>query len=133
MKKIDELHIPDDRLYSDDHEWVVTEGDIIRIGISDFAQDQLGDIVFVELPKIGAQIGRNKEFGVVESVKSVSDLFLPVGGEVAAVNTDLDKSPNLINDSPYDKGWIIEVKPDSSEELNELMAADKYRGMLRGE
>ena len=133
MKKIDEVHIPDDRRYSNDHEWVVVAGDIVRIGISDFAQDQLGDIVFVELPKVGTRIGRNSEFGVIESVKSVSDLLMPVGGEVTAVNIGLDKNPNFVNDSPYEKGWLIEVRPDSPGELNELMTADKYIGMLRGE
>ncbi len=133
MKEIDEVYIPDNHRYSDDHEWVEVMGDVVRIGISDYAQDQLGDIVFVELPKVGAKIGRDSEFGVVESVKSVSDLLMPVGGEVTAVNTELDKNPNYVNDSPYDKGWLIEVRPDSPEELNDLMTADKYIAMLRGE
>jgi len=133
MKEINELHIPDDRRYSSDHEWVVAAGDGIRIGISDYAQDQLGDIVFVELPKVGARIARNSEFGVVESVKSVSSLLMPVGGEITAVNAGLDKNPGYVNTSPYDKGWLIEVRPDSPGELDELMTADDYIRMLRGE
>ena len=133
MKEFSELHIPDDRRYSDDHEWVVAAGDGIRIGISDYAQDQLGDIVFVELPKVGARIARNSEFGVVESVKSVSSLLMPVGGEITAVNTGLDKNPDYVNASPYDKGWLIEVRPDSPAELDELLTADDYIRLLRGE
>ena len=132
MKEFSELHIPGDRRYSDDHEWVAAEGDGIRIGITDYAQDQLGDIVFVEFPKVGARIARNSEFGVVESVKSVSSLLMPVGGEVTAVNAELDKNPDYVNTSPYDKGWLIEIRPDSPVELDDLMTADDYIGMLRG-
>ena len=133
MKEIDELTFPDDRRYSDDHEWAVAFGDKVRIGISDFAQDQLGDIVFVELPKVGERFGQNTEFGVVESVKSVSDLLMPVGGEVTAINTDLEKNPNYVNESPYDRGWLIEVRPDSPDELQKLKTAAEYIKMLRGE
>jgi len=132
MKDINELHIPDDRRYSDDHEWAAVVGDGLRIGISDYAQDQLGDIVFVELPQIGARFGRNDEFGVVESVKSVSGLLMPVGGEVTAVNTGLEKNPEYVNTSPYDKGWLIEIRPDSPSGLDDLMNADDYLRMLRG-
>lgn len=132
MKEFSELHIPGDRRYSDDHEWVAAEGDGIRIGITDYAQDQLGDIVFVEFPKVGARIARNSEFGVVESVKSVSSLLMPVGGEVTAVNAELDKNPDYVNTSPYDKGCLIEIRPDSPVELDDLMTADDYIGMLRG-
>lgn len=132
MKDFSELHIPDDRRYSGDHEWVVS-GDVIRIGISDYAQDQLGDIVFVEFPGVGARIARNSEFGVVESVKSVSSLLMPVGGVVTAVNAGLDKNPGYVNTSPYDKGWLIEVRADSPGEIDELMTAGDYIRLLRGE
>ena len=132
MKDIDEFNIPDDKRYSDDHEWAGYAGNMIRVGISDYAQDQLGDIVFVELPQIGERFEINQQFGVVESVKSVSDILMPVNGEITAVNTELEINPALVNESPYEKGWMVEVKPDSSDNMENLMDADTYIKMLKG-
>ena len=131
MKEIDELNIPDDLRYAEDHEWVRPEGDKVRVGINDYAQDQLGDIVFVELPRVGDSFEKGKEFGIVESVKAVSELYMPVGGEILAVNTSLEELPELVNTSPYDDGWMIEVKPSDPSELDTLMTRDSYLKMLR--
>ena len=120
MKEINELNLPEDVRYTDDHEWAKVSGDVVRVGISDYAQDQLGDIVFVELPDVGETFEAGDEFGTLESVKAVSELYIPVGGEVIAVNTELEDTPELLNQDPY-SGWIIEVKPDNSEELESLL------------
>ena len=133
MKEFNELFIPDDRLYSNDHEWACYEGNYIKIGISHYAQEQLGDIVYVELPAVGDKFDKNQEFGVVESLKSVSDLLIPVSGEVVAVNPNLKNNSNLVNESPYEKGWMINVKLDSITEMDTLMKADEYRAMLKKE
>ena len=133
MKEINELNIPNDCLYSDDHEWAKDTGDCIRVGISDYAQDQLGDIVYVELPVVGDRFDMNQEFGVVESVKAVSDLLIPVSGEVIAVNSDLESAPNLVNESSHEKGWMIDIKPASTEEKERLMDKTGYVAFLRGE
>ncbi|MCE5248897.1 glycine cleavage system protein GcvH [bacterium] len=132
MRDIDELSIPDDRRYSDDHEWALPAQDRVRVGISDFAQNQLGDIVYVELPGIGATFGYNESFGTVESVKAVSDLLMPVAGEVIAVNPALAGSPQLVNERPYDEGWMVEVKPDDPGDTDRLMNAADYKKMLKG-
>jgi len=132
MKDIDAVQIPEDCRYSDDHEWARSEGDLVRVGISDYAQDQLGDIVYVELPDFGAVFEKDEGFGTVESVKSVSDLLIPVGGEVVEVNGALEGSPELVNRSPYDDGWMIVVKPGNPTEMDDLMNADTYMEMLKG-
>ena len=132
MKEINELILPDDMRYAQDHEWVKTEGDGVRVGISDYAQDQLGDIVFVELPEVGASLAKGEEFGTVESVKAVSELFMPIGGEVLAVNTALEDAPENVNNSPYDQGWMIEIKPSDPGEMDTLMTKDAYLEMLKG-
>jgi glycine cleavage system H protein len=132
MKDIDELNIPDHIKYGDTHEWVELKGDMVKIGISDYAQDQLGDIVFVELPEVGASFSRGDDFGTVESVKAVSELFMPVGGEVSAVNAALDDAPELVNNDPYGAGWMIEVKLINKEELTDLMDKTAYLKMLKG-
>lgn len=132
MKEIGELHLPDDLHYADDHEWARAEADNIRVGISDYAQDQLGDIVFVELPQVGDTFGKGEEFGTIESVKAVAELYMPVGGEVRAVNKTLEDAPELINKSPYQDGWIMEVKPTDPSEMDALMAKDAYLEMLKG-
>ena len=113
-------------LYSKDHEWVqeVSES-VVRVGISAYAQDQLGDIVYIELPEIDAEVAKGESFAVVESVKAASDVFSPVSGKIVAVNEKLEDSPELINESPYDEGWIIEVKSDELE-LSDLMTAEEY-------
>jgi len=132
MKEIDELNLPDDVRYAEDHEWIRYEGDKVRIGISDYAQNQLGDIVFVELPQSGDTFEKGEEFGTVESVKAVSELYMPIGGEIISVNAALEESPDLLNQSPYNDGWMIEVKPSDSAELEDLINRDAYLKMLKG-
>jgi len=133
MKEISELNLPDDLRYAEDHEWVRSEGGNIRVGIDDYAQDQLGDIVYVDLPQVGDTFSKGEEFGSIESVKAVSELYLPVGGEVIEINTKLEDSPELVNGSPYDDGWMVLVKPDNPAELDALMDKDSYLEMLKGQ
>jgi glycine cleavage system H protein len=132
MKGINELNLPDDVHFTKDHEWARPEGDKVVCGISDYAQDQLGDIVFVELPRVGDAFKQGEEFGVVESVKAVVELYMPLGGEILAVNTDLEDSPGLVNRSPYTDGWMIAFKVSDPGELDTLMNGDAYREMLEG-
>jgi glycine cleavage system H protein len=119
-------NIPADLSYTREHEWAKVEGDLARIGITDFAQEQLGDVVFVELPKQGARVTATKTFGVVESVKGVSDLFAPLSGEVVETNAKLTKTPELVNSDPYGEGWMIVVKLSSPAEADGLMDAKAY-------
>ncbi len=132
MKSIEELNFPDDIKYSEEHEWARPEGDLIVVGISDYAQDQLGDIVFVELPEKGSNIATGEEFGSVESVKAVSELFMPIGGQVVAINASLEDNPELVNEQPYDKGWMLKIKPDDMAGQDKLMDRDAYLTMLKG-
>jgi len=132
MKEINELNLPDDLRYGKDHEWVRLEGDKVKIGIDDYAQDQLGDIVFVELPEVGTTFSKGDEFGTVESVKAVSELFMPVGGEILAINTSLEETPENVNNSPYEDGWMIEIKPSDVAEIDALMDKEAYIKMLKG-
>ncbi|GJM90316.1 hypothetical protein PR202_ga06583 [Eleusine coracana subsp. coracana] len=115
-----------DLKYADTHEWVKVEGDSATVGITDHAQDHLGDVVFVELPEVGSSVSQGNNFGAVESVKATSDVNSPVSGEVVEVNEKLSEEPGLVNASPYDKGWIIKVKLSDSGELNSLMDDEKY-------
>ena len=131
MKELNELHLPDDLRYTDEHEWARISGDIARIGVSDYAQDQLGDIVFVELPAVGDTLAKGEVFGTLESVKAVSELYLPLSGEVVAVNTALVDAPELINQDPY-AAWIIEVRPTDAGEYDQLLTAAAYLDLLRG-
>lgn len=117
---------PQDLKYSKEHEWVRVEGSKAYIGITDFAQNELGDIVFVELPKVGAQLQANETFGTVESVKTVSDLFAPVSGKVVEVNAELEDNPERVNDSPYQEGWMVAVEIANADELNKLLDAAGY-------
>ncbi|MCP3792869.1 glycine cleavage system protein GcvH [Paenibacillus sp. CH40] len=122
--------------YTDEHEWVqCTENGTLRIGITDFAQHQLGDIVFVELPEAGVTIEQGAEIGTIESVKTVSDLFAPVTGTVLKVNEALESTPELVNESPYEKGWMIEVEmgKDVEEALGKLLSADQYEQLISDE
>ena len=131
MKELNELHLPDDIRYTDEHEWARITGDTARIGVSDYAQDQLGDIVFVELPAVGDTLAKGEVFGTLESVKAVSELYLPLSGEVVAVNTALTDAPELINQDPY-AAWIIEVRPSDAGEYDQLLSAAAYLDLLRG-
>ena len=117
---------PDDRRYSAEHEWAKPDGGNVTVGITDFAQEQLGDVVYVELPSIGDQVKQGQVLGVVESVKAASDLFSPVSGEVVAVNDAAVSEPQNLNDAPYGDGWLIRVRPVSTDELNNLMTAEQY-------
>ena len=118
--------VPDERRYLESHEWTTVDDDAVRIGISDFAQDELGDIVFVELPDAGDEIVAGESFGVVESIKAVSDLYAPVSGEVVAVNEELFERPELVNDDPYGDGWMIEVAPSDPDEFDDALDSDAY-------
>lgn len=131
MKELDELNLPQDLGYTDDHEWAQRTGDTVRVGVSDYAQDQLGDIVFVELPAIGETFAKGDEFGTLESVKAVSELYMPVSGEVVATNSLLNEAPELINQEPYN-AWMIEVKPSDIVEFDQLHDAAHYLQMLKG-
>jgi len=130
MKELNELILPDDVRFTEDHEWARLEGKTVRIGISDYAQDQLGDIVFVELPEVGSSFGKGNEFGTVESVKTVSELYMPVSGEVIAVNEELADHPEYVNTDPYGTGWMIEVKPADIGEMDQLLDKDAYLKQL---
>jgi glycine cleavage system H protein len=123
-------NIPSELKYTREHEWAKQEGATVRVGITHYAQEQLGDVVFVELPKAGTRVSAHKTFGVVESVKAVSDLFAPVSGEVIEVNAELTKKPELVNQEPYGRGWMLLVKSADSAEYGQLLSADQYREHL---
>ena len=131
MKELSELIFNEDVRYTEDHEWVTTSGATLKVGISDYAQDQLGDIVFVEMPEVGATFAKGDQFGTLESVKAVSELYLPIGGEIVAVNEALGDAPELINQDSYGS-WIIEIKHVNGSELEQLLTADAYRTLLKG-
>jgi len=133
MKEVSELQLPDDVRYTEDHEWARVEGEQAKAGISDYAQDQLGDIVYVELPQAGDSFDKGQEFGTVESVKAVAELYMPVGGTILAVNSALEKSPELVNKDPYGDGWMIEVQPSDPAEFDALMKKDVYLETLKGQ
>ena len=123
-------NVPADLRYTKEHEWAKLEGDKARVGITAFAQEQLGDVVFVELPKVGAKVTAMKTFGVVESVKAVSDLFAPLSGEVVEANTELSKKPETVNSDPYGQGWMIVIKLSNSKEMDGLMSAADYEKLV---
>ncbi|KAA6443834.1 glycine cleavage system protein GcvH [Bacillus atrophaeus] len=125
------MSTPKDLRYSEEHEWVKVEGEIVRIGITHFAQSELGDIVFVELPEVGAEIKADEPFGSVESVKTVSELYAPINGKVVEVNEDLDDSPEFVNESPYEKAWMIVVEPSDASEIESLMTSEQYDEMTQ--
>jgi glycine cleavage system H protein len=117
--------IPSNLKYTKDHEWALIEGDVVTVGITDFAQSQLGDIVFVELPEVGTQLDSGATFGVIESIKSVSDLYAPIAGEVLAANNDLEGEPEKCNEAPYES-WLIKIKCSQETELEGLLSPDDY-------
>ena len=124
------MSIPDNLRYSSDHEWALAEGDQVRIGITDYAQDALGDVVYVEVPEVGSRVEQGEAFGEVESTKSVSELFAPVTGVVSEVNDELVGSPQRLNEDPYGDGWICVVACDDLAELDHLLDADGYRALV---
>ncbi len=127
------MDIPEDLQYSKEHEWTRSEGNRMVVGITDFAQEELGDIVFIELPEVGAAVEAMVSFGVVESVKAVSDLYAPVSGTVVAANTQLEERPELVNTSPYDEGWMIVIEASNPEELQNLLSAAAYQSYIEQE
>ena len=126
------MQIPEDLRYSSDHEWVKVEGDTVRIGITDYAQDALGDVVFVDLPEVGRAVTAGESMSEVESTKSVSDLYAPVTGSVVEVNGDLADAPERLNDDPYGEGWIYVLSVDDRAQLDELLDAAAYRALVEG-
>ncbi len=125
--------IPNDLKYSETHEWIETVDSTITIGITDHAQELLGDVVFVELPQVGDTLNAGQEFGVIESVKAASDLYMPISGEVLEINHSLEDTPNTINESPYENGWLIKVKPTDESELASLKTAEEYQALTSEE
>lgn len=124
------MDLPKELLYSKEHEWVKKENGKVRIGITDFAQDELGDVVFVELPEVGDELEVDEPFGSVESVKTVSELYAPVSGQVVEINEALEDSPEFVNESPYDKAWMIVLEVADESELDNLLSADQYENMV---
>ena len=124
------MDLPEKLLYTKDHEWIRVEGEFAFVGITDFAQGELGDVVFVEIETEGEKLTKGETFGTIEAVKTVSDLFMPVGGEVLEFNTSLEDSPELVNKDPYQEGWLIKISVDNASELEELLNAAEYQAML---
>lgn len=124
------MNFPDNLRYTKDHEWIRVEGDVAYVGITDFAQQELGDIVYVEIETVGKQMTAGDVFGTVEAVKTVSDLYLPLAGTILEVNPQLNASPELVNTDPYGEGWMVKMKLDNIGEVDSLMNADAYQGMV---
>jgi len=120
------MEFPEDLKYSREHEWVLVEEDVATVGITDFAQEQLGDVVFVELPAVGDKVNKDEAFGVVESVKAVSDVYAPVSGTVLEINDDLPESPEMINEDPYGDGWVVKISMNDPSDLDDLMDPEAY-------
>jgi glycine cleavage system H protein len=118
--------------YQDSHEWVRKDGDVVVVGISDYAQDSLGDVVYVELPEVGATRKKGEPFGVVESVKAASDVYMPVSGEIVEINSELEDNPSTVNDAPFEAGWLIKIRPDDASGLDTLMSASEYEEYVKG-
>lgn len=128
----DLMELPDDLRYSEDHEWVRTEGDLVRIGITDYAQDALGDVVFVDLPATGTEVAASDSFSEVESTKSVSEIYAPVAGVIVEVNSELTDAPQKLNEDPYGEGWICVIRPSDMTALDGLMDSAAYRTLVDG-
>jgi len=124
------MNVPENLLYTKDHEWLRVEGDMGYIGVTDFAQGELGDIVFVEIETLGETLAKEEVFGTIEAVKTVSDMFMPVSGEIVEVNPDLDASPDVVNKDPYGKGWMVRIKISNPSEISDLLSPEKYSALL---
>jgi len=124
------MNIPDDLKYTKEHEWSRVEGDVVVVGITDFAQSELGDIVFIEVESVGETLARGETFGTIEAVKTVSDLYMPVDGEVLEYNKALEDSPELVNSHPFSDGWLIRVKMSDPAQVNDLLSSDEYRALI---
>ncbi|MBN1108528.1 MAG: glycine cleavage system protein GcvH [Bacteroidales bacterium] len=124
------MNVPENLYYTKDHEWLRTEGDTAYVGVTDFAQGELGDIVFIEIETLGETLSKEEVFGTIEAVKTVSDLFMPVGGEILEVNPALADSPDLVNKDPYGEGWMVKIKITDPAQVGELYDAEKYKTLL---
>ena len=124
------FEVPEECRYLETHEWARRDDKAVRVGITDFAQDELGDVVFVELPAVGETVAQDEEFGVIESIKAVSDLYAPVGGEVTSTNENLFDAPELVNEDPFGDGWMLEVELEDESDLEALLSADKYENRI---
>ena len=124
------MNVPDDLKYTAEHEWIRVEGDMVVVGVTDFAQGELGDVVFIEIETEGEVLSRGDTFGTIEAVKTVSDLYMPVDGEVAEVNPALEDTPELVNSQPFGEGWMIRIKMSDPAQLEDLMPAEEYRSLI---
>jgi glycine cleavage system H protein len=124
------MNVPGNLLYTKDHEWLRVEGETGYIGVTDFAQSELGDVVFIEIETVGETLEKGEAFGTIEAVKTVSDMFMPVGGEVLEVNPDLDKSPDLVNKDPYGKGWMVKIRMNDPAEAESLLTPENYKELI---
>jgi glycine cleavage system H protein len=124
------MNIPGNLLYTKDHEWLRVEGDMAFVGVTDFAQGELGDIVFIEIETLGESLKKEEVFGTIEAVKTVSDMFMPVSGEIIEINSALEESPDVVNKDPYGKGWMVKIKISNKAEVNELLSPDAYTALL---
>jgi len=124
------MNVPENLKYTKDHEWLRVEGDLGYVGITDYAQHELGDIVFIEIETVGEILQKHDSFGTIEAVKTVSDMYMPVGGEVLEFNEELTTKPEIINQDPYDKGWIIKIKIQNNSEIGELLNPDQYKELI---
>ncbi len=124
------MNVPADLKYTNDHEWVRVEGNEVYVGVTDFAQNELGDIVYVEIETVGDEIAQGEVFGTIEAVKTVSDLFMPVSGTVLELNSELEAAPELVNEDPYEKGWMVKLSIKDTNELDELLDAEGYQSVI---
>ena len=124
------MNVPNDLLYTSDHEWVSVEGNVATIGITDFAQSELGDIVFVEFPELNSTLEKGQSIGSIEAVKTVADLYMPISGIVIAVNENLDKNPEVVNDTPYGDGWMVKIEIANQDDISDLIAATAYYDLI---
>ena len=124
------MNVPNDLLYTSDHEWVSVEGNVATVGITDFAQSELGDIVFVEFPELNSTVEKGQSTGSIEAVKTVADLYMPISGTIIAVNENLDKNPEAVNDTPYDDGWMVKIEITNQDEISDLLTAPAYNDLI---
>jgi len=124
------MNIPTDLLYTSDHEWVRVEGNVATVGITDFAQGELGDIVFVEFPELNSTIEKGQSTGSIEAVKTVADLYMPISGTIIAVNKNLDNNPEAVNDTPYGDGWMVNIEIANQDEINDLLTPEEYKDLI---
>ena len=124
------MNIPEEFKYTEEHEWVKIEGNIATVGITDFAQGELGDIVYLEIDTLDSEVGSNEVFGTVEAVKTVSDLFMPIKGKVLEINSDIESTPEIVNEDPYGKGWIIKIEIPEDQDISNLLSDEEYRNMI---